>query len=193
MMLHLIRHGETRATGHLLGRTDPEPTPAGVTAVRDQLRQCDAELAIASPLRRARAAFGDAAAIDEDWAEIDFGDWDGQRLKSLNETTGGRFGQFLEDPEAVTPPNGESWPQFRLRIARGIETLLDTNVESAAVVTHAGAIRTAIHIVCGAPFRATWAMRIDYATAVSLNVDRDERRRIWGELVSMRQPPADLR
>ncbi|MEM1306752.1 MAG: histidine phosphatase family protein [Pseudomonadota bacterium] len=188
MKLHLVRHGETQATGRLLGRTDAAPTPDGIAAARAHIARTKPDLLLASPLRRAKAVIGDDAAVDPDWSELDFGAWDGKQLDTLDAVSAGAFGRFLENPENVTPPQGESWPQFRMRVARGITTLLEAETENALVVTHAGAMRTALHIVCGWPFRATWAVRIDYATRLSLNVGHDDAGRIWGELLEVAQP-----
>ncbi len=57
---------------------------------------------------------------DEEWEELDFGDWDGQPLQALPMQA---LQAFHLDPHANPPPHGESWGHFERRIARGIASV----------------------------------------------------------------------
>ena len=91
--LHLIRHGETAwsLSGRHTGRTDLPLTPHGEEMARDLAPVLGATaftLVLTSPRLRARrtcelAGLGDAAVIEPDLAEWDYGDYDGLRAAQI--------------------------------------------------------------------------------------------------------------
>ena len=122
---------------------------------------------------------------DEEWAELDFGDWDGLAIHELPESA---LAAFHADPHGNPPPNGESWGHFERRIARALERLLDDEEPPATVVvSHGGPLRQVLSQVCGLPMSSCWALRIDHGTRLRVRVERSEGR-IWGELLELQQP-----
>ncbi len=91
-MLILVRHGESvaNAQGLLLGRTDADLTETGraqALAARALVYGPAAEVR-SSPLRRARdtaelLALGPPIAVDEQWIEVDYGEFEGQPLGGI--------------------------------------------------------------------------------------------------------------
>jgi broad specificity phosphatase PhoE len=91
--LWLIRHGETEwsLSGQHTGRTDIPLTDAGranAVAVGRCLAGHRFSLVLSSPLERARetcalAGFGDAARIDPDLLEWDYGDYEGRTTAQI--------------------------------------------------------------------------------------------------------------
>jgi alpha-ribazole phosphatase len=61
--------------------------------------------------------------IDDDWAEIDFGDWDGREINELRAgaSTADALTAIYSNPDAVGPPGGETWHALKARIARAFE------------------------------------------------------------------------
>lgn len=169
--LHLLRHGTLETPGLLMGRTDGVPTAAGIAACVAQASDLGAEKIIASDLRRSRdagGAIGKAAGlpliIDPRWREIDFGDWDGQPSGAVDP---GALGRFWHDPDANPPPGGERWSAFALRVSAAIADLAPV---PTLVVTHGGAMRAALHILCGFDQRQLWAFDLPYAALLSFRV-----------------------
>ena len=91
--LTVIRHGETEwsKAGKHTGRTDLPLTPAGeqsARSLRARLGERTFTLVLTSPLQRARhtaalAGFGEAAVIDQNLAEWDYGDDEGRTTSEI--------------------------------------------------------------------------------------------------------------
>lgn len=174
--LHLLRHGATVLPGRLMGRTDGEPTAEGIAACVERARGHRIERLIASDLRRARlagaaiaGATGAPLLIDPRWRELDFGDWDGMAASDVDPVA---LGRFWEDPDANPPPHGERWSSLVDRVALALDTLPPA---PALIVTHGGAIRAALHLLCGFEQRRLWAFDLPYGALLSLRVWPGER------------------
>jgi len=169
--LHLLRHGAPETPGLLMGRTDGAPTAEGVAACVAQARNLGVERLIASDLHRCRAA-GDAIAaatglpliVDPRWRELDFGDWDGQPASAVDAEA---LHRFHDDPDANPPPGGERWSTLVARVSTAIADLAPV---PTLVVTHGGAMRAALHILCGFDQRQLWAFDLPCAARLSLRV-----------------------
>jgi alpha-ribazole phosphatase len=169
--LHLLRHGEVETPGRMMGRTDGAPTAAGITHCVAQARDLGVAALITSDLARARlagAAIGGALtlkpAIDPRWRELDFGAWDGLTPAHIDSAA---LGQFWDDPDANPPPGGERWSDLRARVAAAIHTLAPM---PTLVVSHGGAIRAALAVLCGFDHRQIWAFDLPCGALVSLRV-----------------------
>ncbi|AZI37772.1 phosphoglycerate mutase family protein [Caenibius tardaugens NBRC 16725] len=183
--LHLLRHGEPEGAGRLIGATDATPTPAGLSACVDQGRDLGAEVLIASDLSRARLA-GEAIAsetgvplsIDPRWRELDFGTWDGL---APGDVDGAALARFWDDPDAYAPPEAETWSTLVRRVGSAIGSLA---VRPTLVVTHGGAMRAALAVLCGFGQRQTWALDLPYGCVLSL--------RVWPGDGAGQQPAAQI-
>lgn len=198
MRLDLIRHGPTDTSGLLLGRTDAAPAPAAFAQLAHQAAGRTWSAIVTSPLARAslpaeRLARERATPLrtDDDWRELDFGDWDGTPVATLraDPAVAARLDVLYAEPDAPAPPNGESWRDLETRIRRALDRLFEEGEpESTLVATHGGPIRAALALACGLPFANTWGFRIDHGTRVSLHVERTSDRALWAEIVEIAQP-----
>ncbi len=169
--LHLLRHGAPETPGLLMGRTDGAPTGDGIATCVAQADDLGIERLIASDLRRSRRA-GEAIAtatgvplvIDPRWRELDFGDWDGKPSHAIDPDA---LGRFWGDPDANPPPGGERWSALVARIAAAIA---DLSPVPTLVVTHGGAMRAALHSLCGFDQRQLWAFDLPCSALLSLRV-----------------------
>jgi alpha-ribazole phosphatase len=193
MILDLVRHASTGRSGYLDGRTDPPLLDDALEAVCRRHCGIGWVRAISSPRRRAldtaNALVGGSdlfCEIHPDWAELDFGDWDGQHFDQIPAE---QLAGFYDQPHEVVPPNGESWDHFQSRIEQQLHRLVDEDdvPGPVLVVSHAGVIRMALSRVCGIPLSALWAVRIEYGTRVRLRVERGDNGQLWGELLELRQ------
>lgn len=169
--LHLLRHGAPETPGLLMGRTDGAPTETGIAACLAQAADLGIESLIASDLCRSRAAgeaigqaIGVPLTIDPRWRELDFGAWDGKASSAIDPAA---LGRFWNDPDANPPPGGESWSALVARVGAAIAALPPV---PTLVVTHGGAMRAALHILCSFSQRQLWAFDLPYAARLSLRV-----------------------
>lgn len=170
-MLHLMRHGAPVLPGRMLGSTDCAVTIEGVASCRAQartLKERGQEIAHlrSSDLQRARAcaeAVGDTE-VDRRWRELDFGEWDGQSARDLDQQA---LSRFWSDPDASPPPGGERWSALVARIGDALGAIAP---EPTLVVTHGGPIRAALHLLCGFDRAQVWAFDLPYAAVLSLRV-----------------------
>ncbi|MEI9926881.1 MAG: histidine phosphatase family protein [Sphingomonas sp.] len=175
--LYLLRHGEPELSGRMLGRTDCDATPNGVAACLGQVAAIEIDRVLSSDLKRAQACAaaiaetrGLGVALDPRWREIDFGDWDGLSSATIDPAA---LARFWNDPDGAPPPGGERWSALTARISSAIEDLGD---RPALIVTHGGAIRAALHVLCGFEQRRLWAFDLPYAALLALRVWSGERR-----------------
>lgn len=197
MRIDLLRHGQTGRDGFLDGRTDTPLSETGWAQFARQTQVACWPLVVTSPRARARLAaegfarqHGCALRIDDDWAELDFGDWDGRlRADIIAEPEGAAlFAAFYSDPATFTAPGGESWSDLRQRVARAIDRLLDASEGPVLVVTHGGAVRAALALLLNWPLRQLWSLRIDPATRIRLDVGRTDDGALWAEIIEIIQP-----
>lgn len=198
ILIDLLRHGETQTPGRLLGRSDPALSEAGWRQVERQTANRTWDLIVASPRQRTRAAAERLAAdrhlavrVDEGWAELDFGDWDGRLLAELraDPSTAAALDAFYAVADAEGPPGGESWAALKTRVQPAVQRLAaDAAAKRVLVITHAGPMRAALAIACGLPFANLWAFKIDPGTRLTLAAGRDSCGSLWGEIVEVVQP-----
>jgi alpha-ribazole phosphatase len=198
MLIDLLRHGATDREGYLDGKTDHPLSAEGWAQFSSQTEHRSWSSIVSSPLLRAREAAQRLAKarnlalrIDDDWAELDFGVWDGRRKSELEAEPAihAALAAFYRDPPANPPPGGQSWASFETRISRALARLVDpASASPTLVVTHAGPMRVALHQVCGLALDSLWALRIGFGTRIRLNLEFAADAKVWGEIVEISQP-----
>lgn len=194
--IDFLRHGTTVRPTAMNGRTDVALAPEGWDELRRQAEGRAWTSIIASPLQRSAAPahelaekLGIPVLIDPDWAEIDFGDWDGREIAELRadpEAAKG-LGAFYADPTSLAPPGGESYPALEARVRRAV-TRLAQQEGHILVLAHAGPIRTALSLILDVPLVKLWSIRIEYATRVRARIGHDPVHGIWGQMTELSQP-----
>jgi broad specificity phosphatase PhoE len=142
--LWLIRHGETEwsLSGQHTSRTDIQLTDHGrqrAVEIREYLRSREFSLVLTSPRQRARetcrlAGFGDAAEVDDNLREWDYGQYEGRTTAEIRKE---QPGWSIWDG---TPPGGESLESVGLRCRTIIQSSLKTGGR-VALFSHAHLLR----------------------------------------------------
>ena len=169
--LYLLRHGAPQTPGLLLGRTDSPVTARGIDACTAQVADLEIEALHCSDLLRARACAeacgaprGLAPVIDARWRELDFGEWDGRSPSAIDPAL---LSRFWDDPDANPPPDGERWSSLTTRVGAALGAIAP---RPTLVVTHGGAMRAALAVLCGFAQRHLWAVDLPYAALLALRV-----------------------
>jgi probable phosphoglycerate mutase len=150
---HLLRHGRTEHTPErrYSGRNELPLSRTGraeAEAAAVRAKELGIEVVVASPLRRARetaetvaAALGLPVEVDEDLAELDFGDLEGLTLDEALAEHPLATRRFMSDV-AVAAPGGESVAQVSARVARARARLLSRHAgRTVLVVSHVTPIK----------------------------------------------------
>ncbi len=139
---------------------------------------------VSSPLSRCRefaeitaTACALEAAVEDQWQEIDYGDWDGMEVSKWRELARDQFKAFRDDPAKLVPPNGEAFLDFQARILNAWQSLhaLPDN-SHMLLVTHGGVMRVILPEVLGMPVNRSYPLHIPFAcmTRVKLEVGRQK-------------------
>jgi broad specificity phosphatase PhoE len=158
-MLVLVRHGRTpaNAEGRLLGRSN-----AGLDETGRRQAEATAALigpidrVVSSPLERAQQTasfFGRDVEIDDRWVELDYGDWDGRRVRDVEPL---EWVQWQGDLD-FTPPGGESLRTLGFRVRAACAELAAAAVEeTVVVVTHVSPLKSAVAWALGVGDETSW-------------------------------------
>jgi broad specificity phosphatase PhoE len=192
MTLILIRHGETTSQGRYIGRRSNPPLS---TAGAEQALACSARLyseplhaVYCSPLSRSlstaeRIAAPHALEVEllPELAEIDFGEWDGLTFDEIGERDAELRDRWLASKgrpkrgaPLANPPGGESIADFDLRVKSGLEKILRAGAGSpAAVVTHAGVVRSIVRRILTCPVGAQWSIEVSLGSISRVRIEPD--------------------
>ena len=173
--LALLRHADTAwgMEGRIQGRAD---VPLLAEAPIALPAACRGMRVITSPLARCVGTaellgVGDAAR-EPRLIEMDWGDWEGQTLKTLR----GAFGNIMAENEArgldFTPPRGESPRAVLSRIKPWLRDLARERVPTLAV-THRGVIRAILAEASGWDMRGRPPAKLDWRAFHFFLVDDD--------------------
>lgn len=181
-VLFLIRHAENDMVGKKLAGRLPgvhlnQRGQAQARRLAAELAQIPIKAIYASPLDRAIETAEPIARVHglkvetlPGLLEIDFGSWQGKRLKRLKEH---RLWKDVQDqPSEFRFPNGESFQEAQQRIVDALSAIIETSEEKDAIVCvgHSDMIRLAVAHFLGMSLDNFQRLRIDTASVTVLNI-----------------------
>lgn len=178
--LTLLRHGNIDHEGRLIGQTDLPANDSGITQMARSWQRLNSLAPVTSmatsPLQRCRefAVYQALQAalplkVDERFAEIDFGDWDGMSLNSLS-AQHPDWRQALVRHQLV-PPGGESYALFSQRVLAGFHDWIAASHGSHRVlVTHGGVITVLMAELLGTDFSVAKLMTVQRGGFAQLSI-----------------------
>lgn len=173
----LVRHGATEHSRErrFSGRNDLPladlgRAQAGALAVRTRSFGAVAAV-ISSPLPRTvqtaetiAAELGLEVQLDADWAEVDFGAWEGLTFAEVHRASPAEMARWLASP-AVAPPGGESFDSAGDRVRRARDAVLTAHAgHTVVVVTHVTPIKLLIRDALQAPAVSLFRVHLDTAS-----------------------------
>lgn len=176
--IHLIRHGETQANrdGVFRGRGEVPLSPAGLKQARElqaRFATLGVQRVFSSPLRRAAqtaaACFPNRAVeLQELLNNLDLGRWSGRRKKEIAAEEPELWRRWLEEPERMTFPGGESLAAMKARVRHFNRLLTDAAEERIAVVSHRSVLKALLAEALGLGGKWFWKFHLDNASVTVL-------------------------
>ncbi len=192
--LDLLRHGACDDDCHLRGHTDSPLSEAGwgqMLKAVNQWPQADQwENILTSPLQRCQV-FAEKLAQHkklpsytlETLKEMHFGRWDGLSLADLQAHYEQDYLTFWQQPESITPPDGEAVVDFHSRVGRALQQILQLHRgQHCLVVTHGGVMRSAIGTILKQPLSHLNRLNIGYASFCQIQVFHHPDHPDWFQL-----------
>jgi len=171
----VVRHGRTRLTQErrfsgLRGEDAPLTDVGRLDAVGAApfLVDVPVDAVVVSPLLRARQTAEllggrlgwPTPAVDDRWAEVAFGEWDGLTAAEVSARDKDLFGAWLARAD-VRPPGGESMVDLEERVHDGLADLLEQHRGGTVVVVcHMTPVRSVVRRLLGAGEQALWRLRV---------------------------------
>lgn len=180
-VIELLRHGEPVGGNRVRGRVDDPLSELGWEQMQRAVEPCAGWAHIVtSPLQRC-AAFAEhlarrgetSVSVEQRFAEIDFGEWEGQPPDVLWTRAPERVRSFFADPIANSPPGGEAFADFQARVAAAWQCVVDRAEGRWLIVAHGGTIRVILSSVLQIPARNMFSLEVGYACLSRLAVYTD--------------------
>jgi broad specificity phosphatase PhoE len=115
--------------------------------------------------------------IAHDLREIHFGDWEGRTSEEIEQTDPTAVARFFQDPILHLPPKAEPLADFKQRVVRAWQSLIDNNHghEHILVISHGGPIRIIIGYILGIPDERLLNLEVPLACLSRIQVYRSEQ------------------
>ncbi|MCF6208630.1 MAG: histidine phosphatase family protein [Ghiorsea sp.] len=149
LTIDILRHGETEAeAGKLYGATDVPLSDLGKIQMLEAAKIIHKEPVkriICSPLKRCKwlsEKFDSdvPATYDHAFAEMDFGEWEGQNIRNLIQ----QHPNFRTNISQLNPEQGESFLSFQQRVLSAWQAYIERHIIDGGhhlLITHGGVIR----------------------------------------------------
>lgn len=158
LRLHLVRHGETEASGEggFCGDLDPPLTARGkeqAEAITKRLLTLSLSAIYVSPKLRARMTAEPIARltkieprVEDGLREIGYGEWEGRKETEIRASDPDAYRAWSSDPAIHSPPGGENGYAIAARALPVVERIRRENTSgNVLIVSHKATIRV---IVC---------------------------------------------
>ena len=169
--IDILRHGETTAGASFVGSTDVALTKIGWQQMQQAIPEnYGYDAVITSPLKRcsdfARGfsiQHGIPLVIEDNFREMDFGEWEGRSSEEIWENDREALLAFWQDPIENSPTGGENIVQFHARIMGAFTRMLkEFDNKHLLLVGHVGTIRSIL----------IWLMDASLRNANRININQ---------------------
>lgn len=185
-LIYLIRHGQTDWNKERIfrGHADRPLSDEGkkeAQAVAGFLEKEPIQFIYSSPLKRAletarplAEAKGLKVVELKGVIDLDFGEWSGMTVEQVKDKFPESFADFMNDPQSVVFPGGETMSEVQSRALEAIEKVADRHTgETGAVVTHRVICKLVILGLLGLDAARFWEISQDTACINLFEYKRD--------------------
>lgn len=175
-----IRHGQTEwnVNGRYQGQSDVQLTAAGkeqAAKLAEHFPVKEIDAVYASDLNRAMVTaeavagrFGLSVQAEPAFREISFGEWEGLTYEQIVAKWPEAMGNFLQHPDILEIPGGETFPAVQKRAVARLEELVAKHEgQTIAIVAHGAVLRTLLTAALHMPLQYLWSIR-QFNTAVNI-------------------------
>lgn len=168
MNIYLVRHGETEKNTlkKYYGNLDVGLNEKGKMQceyLREKLKNIEFNKVYTSKMKRAIET-ADIILQDRNHEiikdnrlnEMSMGDFEGKDHKELEKLYPQEWKAWCEDWRECSPPKGESYREFYLRVKEFIEDVLKEDVENILIIAHGGVIKSIYTYILGEDFDIFW-------------------------------------
>ncbi|MDB6060117.1 MAG: fructose-2,6-bisphosphatase [Verrucomicrobiaceae bacterium] len=190
--IDLLRHGECEGGEIFRGSTDVPLIEAGWEQMRQSLQPHSGwDCVVSSSLQRCRLFAEQFStqhelplSVNANFAEIHFGDWEGQKITDVEREHGASLWRFWNDPERFSPPNGETMHVFRDRVLAAIkEVLVEHGGKHILLISHGAVIRALLCDWLQMPLTAFSTIAVPYAGLSRIRIYRRGDEKPWIQFV----------
>ncbi len=185
-MIYLLRHGETEfnIAPRFPGSLDSPITPLGIAQAGDMGRrlrgvidQSDVALFV-SPRARAiataqivatEADISTAPLIEDGFAEISMGSWDGRTGAEIDAETDGQWSGMDRHNWFFETPDGERYDAFEARLGAALARAKAHPARDCVIVSHGVSIRVLRRLHCGMDRDVALAMPVPHGVIYRLD------------------------
>ena len=187
LTIDILRHGETSMdAGKLYGATDVPLSDLGKAQLLRAVQKIHQEplaQVISSPLQRCAWLAEQLKAktpvhYERSFAEMDFGDWEGQDIKTLLH----QEPNFRLDVSQLEAPNGETFANFYTRVKQAWEHHTTKHIEQGGhhlLITHGGVIRVLLGLTLGIPKTKLTNLFVPHATWSRVSFVQGQQPMLW--------------
>lgn len=178
MQVYLIRHTKPDiAKGICYGQTD---VPVDAALFEEELKRIqstlpdDIQCYYSSPLTRCiqlAKRLSSVVVTDPRLLELNFGKWEGQAWDDIDRT---ELDPWMENFVDLAPPKGESYVELYNRMLAFMEALLEKEVQTVAVITHAGVIRSFISWLLDLELNKSFRIDLSYGAVVTASISKNK-------------------
>jgi broad specificity phosphatase PhoE len=107
--------------------------------------------------------------IDENWIELDYGEWDGMPLQAIKKETWNKW----KTDSSFKPPKGESLEELGKRVRLSLNNIEKNTDQHLLIVTHVSPIKAALAWALDVNDSIAWKTRLETASFTQINIDSD--------------------
>ncbi len=182
----LVRHGETdwNVAEVFRGRVDVELNATGVKQAEllaEYLSNMGLSAIYSSPLQRAlrtAAVIGDCnqveVAVAPGLIDIDYGEWQGLSHQEVKERYKELYDGWVERPEQVRMPAGESLDDVRQRAMTVVSDVIDSHEGTVVLVSHRVVNKVLICALLGLDNSRFWNIRQDISGITGFTCEKGQ-------------------